>query len=113
LWPGQFVNVQARLNVEHGRILIPSRTIQTGPQGKYVWVMNASDNTVSMRPVNVERLYESPNSGEQAVIGSGLKPGEMVISEGQMRLAPGAKVQLLKADTQVGEAGTANPAGNS
>jgi membrane fusion protein, multidrug efflux system len=113
LWPGQFVNVQARLNVEHGRIVIPSRTIQTGPQGKYVWVMNASDNTVSMRPVNVERLYESPNSGEQAVIGSGLKPGEMVISEGQMRLAPGAKVQLLKADTQVGQAGTANPAGNS
>ena len=113
LWPGQFVNVQARLNVEHGRILIPSRTIQTGPQGKDVWVMNTSDNTVSMRPVSVERLYQSPKSGEQAVIGSGLKSGEMVISEGQMRLAPGAKVQLLKADTQMGQAGTANPGGNS
>src|SRR4051794_6564924 len=39
LWPGQFVNVNAQLNVEHNRILIPSRTIQTGPQGKYVWVL--------------------------------------------------------------------------
>jgi multidrug efflux system membrane fusion protein len=113
LWPGQFVNVQARLDVEHGRIVIPSRTIQTGPQGKYVWVMSSADNTVSMRPVGVERLYQAPGSGEQAVIGSGLKSGEMVISEGQMRLAPGAKVRLLKADTQLGEAGSVRPAGNS
>jgi len=113
LWPGQFVNVQARLNVEHGRILIPSRTIQTGPQGKYVWVMNVSDYTVSMRPVSVERLYQSEKSGEQAVIANGLKSGEMVISEGQMRLAPGAKVKLLKSDTQLGDAGTTGVSGNS
>ncbi|MBV9267582.1 MAG: efflux RND transporter periplasmic adaptor subunit [Acidobacteriaceae bacterium] len=100
LWPGQFVTVQARLNLEHNRILIPSRTIQTGPQGKYVWVVNPSDSTVTMRPVNVLRLYQPPNAGEQAVIGTGLQAGESVISEGQMRLIPGAKVRLLKSDTQ-------------
>jgi membrane fusion protein, multidrug efflux system len=87
LWPGQFVNVQARLTLEHNRILVPSRTVQTGPQGKYVWVMNTADSTVAMRPVQVLRNFQSPHAIEQAVIGSGLQPGEMVISEGQMRHA--------------------------
>ena len=95
LWPGQFVNVQAQLNVEHNRIVVPSRTIQTGPQGKYVWVLNPNGDTVVMRPVQVLRNYQQSPSNEQAVIGSGLQSGEMVISEGQMRLAPGMKVKLL------------------
>ncbi len=104
LWPGQFVNVKAQLDLEHDRILIPSRTLQTGPNGKYVWVMN-SDTSVAMRPVQVLRLYQASNGPEEAVIGTGLKPGEMVISEGQMRLMPGAKVRVLKSDAQLGEAG--------
>lgn len=104
LWPGQFVNVKARLNVEHDRILIPSRTVQTGPQGKYVWVMNPSDHSVTMRPVDVLRLYQGSQGAELAVVGKGLRAGEMVISEGQMRLMPGAKVRLLKADSQSSEA---------
>jgi multidrug efflux system membrane fusion protein len=94
LWPGQFVNVQARLNIEHNRIVVPSRTIQTGPQGKYVWVLNSGSDTVAMRPVQVLRNYQPSPSNEQAVIGEGLQAGEMVISEGQMRLAPGMKVKL-------------------
>ncbi len=94
LWPGQFVNVRARLLVEHDRISVPSRTVQTGPRGKYVWVMNR-DTTVSMRVVNVLRNYTTPETGEQAIVGSGLQPGEMVISEGQMRLMPGAHVRVL------------------
>lgn len=104
LWPGQFVNVVARLDLEHDRILVPSRTIQTGPQGKYVWVMNPSDNTVTIRPVQVLRNYTPAKSDEEAVISTGLQPGEMVISEGQMRLAPGAKVRLLGKQTQLGAA---------
>jgi len=95
LWPGEYVNVQTRLNLEHNRLLVPSRTIQTGPQGKYVWILNA-DQTVAMRPVDVERIYKTDSSVEESVIGSGLKTGEQVISEGQMRLMPGAKVRLLK-----------------
>ena len=113
LWPGQFVNVRARLNVEHNRILIPSRTLQTGPQGKYVWVMNASDNSVSMRPIDVLRLFQDSNSGEQAVIGKGLQANEMVISEGQMRLMPGAKVKLLGPEKQLGAAGSGKTSGMS
>ena len=113
LWPGQFVNVRVDLNVEHDRVLVPSRTVQTGPQGKYVWVMDAGTNTVAMRPVNVLRLYQSPAKEEQAVVGTGLHGGEMVISEGQMRLAPGAKVQLLKPATQLGSSSQTDSASQS
>ena len=97
LWPGQFVNVRARLEVEQGRVVVPARTVQSGPQGKYVWVMG-SDQTVAMRPVEVVRNYAAGGSGspDQAVIGSGLKAGETVIAEGQMLLMPGTKVRVLQ-----------------
>jgi multidrug efflux system membrane fusion protein len=102
LWPGQFVDVQAQLKLERNRVLIPSRAVQTGPQGKYVWVLDPGTSTVAMRPVNVLRNYQAPKAIERAVIGSGVNAGETVISEGQMRLAPGAKVQIDKGGTQVG-----------
>jgi membrane fusion protein, multidrug efflux system len=102
LWPGQFVDVQAQLNLERNRILIPSRAVQTGPQGKYVWVLDPGTSTVAMRLVNVLRNYQAPKAIERAVIGSGVNAGETVISEGQMRLAPGAKVQVEKGGTQLG-----------
>jgi membrane fusion protein, multidrug efflux system len=105
LWPGQFVSVKARLSLEHDRIVVPSRTLQTGPQGKYVWVMNPSDHSVAMRPVDVLRLYQGPKNVEEAVVGKGLNAGEMVISEGQMRLMPGAKVRLLQSNAQLSDAG--------
>jgi len=113
LWPGQFVNVEARLNLEHDRILVPSSTVENGPQGKYVWVMNTATQTVAMRPVNVLRTYKPEKAVEQAVIGSGLKAGEMVISEGQMRLMPGGKVQVLKPNAQLGETGATKTDGKS
>ena len=87
------MNVRAKLDTERGRIMIPSRTIQTGPQGKYVWVVNP-DSTAVMKTVEVLRNYTPPGKAEQAVIGSGLEAGQQVISEGQLRLAPGAHVQL-------------------
>ncbi|MBV9405866.1 MAG: efflux RND transporter periplasmic adaptor subunit [Acidobacteriaceae bacterium] len=113
LWPGQFVNVNAQLSLEHNRILVPSRTVETGPQGKYVWVMNPSNETVTMRPVQVLRNYTPPKAGEQAVIGDGLQPGEMVISEGQMRLMPGAKVRLLQQPTQLSKSDSGGAPGAS
>jgi len=93
LWPGQFVDVKARLNMERDRVVVPSRTVQSGPQGKFVWVVDGS--SVQIRPVNVERIFKSNQGGEISVISSGVKPGETVISEGQMRLIPGAKVKIL------------------
>lgn len=95
LWPGQFVNVSAELQMERGRILVPSATVETGPDGKYVWVVNRSNDSVSMRPVKVLRLYKTNSGAEDAVVGSGLQAGDWVISEGQLRLAPGVKVRLL------------------
>jgi multidrug efflux system membrane fusion protein len=105
LWPGQFVNVRAQLVLERDRVLVPSRTVQTGPQGKYVWVMDSGKQTVAMRPINVLRIFKPADAVEQSVIGSGLQPGEMVISEGQMRLFPGGKVRLLAPDGTAGKPG--------
>jgi membrane fusion protein, multidrug efflux system len=100
LWPGQFVNVRARLNMEHNRVLVPVRAVQTGPEGKYAWVINPADSSVEMRNVQVLRNYTQEGKDEQAVIGGGLKPGEQVVSEGQVRLAPGAHVRLLASSEQ-------------
>lgn len=100
LWPGEFVDVKARLNLERDRVVLPSRTVQTGPQGKFVWVMNDDHTSVSIRPVNVERIFKPETGGEISVISSGVKSGEMVISEGQMRLMPGAKVKVLPGESQ-------------
>lgn len=94
LWPGQFVNVRAQLSLEHNRILIPSQTVQTGPNGKYVWLMQP-DHTVAMRPVEVLRNFNEPGSPELAVIASGLQAGDSVVVEGQSRLLPGARVRVM------------------
>jgi RND family efflux transporter, MFP subunit len=107
LWPGQFVNVKTQLTLEPDRVVVPTQTVQTGPNGKYVWVM-ASDSSVSIRPVNVLRSW-----GDKSVIGSGLKAGETVITEGQMRLAPGAKVHVLKPQTPAEATASNNQASGS
>jgi multidrug efflux system membrane fusion protein len=99
LWPGEFVNTQLQLKIQQNQTVVPTRTVENGPNGKYVWVMDPSSSKVSIRPVQVARNYTS-NGQELAVIESGVHPGEMVISEGQMRLRPGAKVKLLKPETQ-------------
>jgi membrane fusion protein, multidrug efflux system len=113
LWPGQFVNVQTQLDVEHGRVTVPVQAIQTGPQGKYVWLMNKETDTVQIKPVQVLRNFTPAKGGELAVIGSGLSAGDMVISEGQMRLAPGMKVRLLQPQTQLGQTGSDSAAAQS
>ena len=96
LWPGLFVNVRARLRLEKDRVLAPVQAVQTGPQGKYVWVLNPDNSTVSMREIQVLRNFTPPGKAEQAVVASGLNAGDRVISEGQMRLSPGAPVRLLQ-----------------
>jgi multidrug efflux system membrane fusion protein len=95
LWPGQFVNVRLRLRMEQGRILVPASSIQDGLDGKYAWLVRSG--TVTMASVTVVRTYRPENGPEQAVIGSGIAPGDMVVTEGQLRLTPGARVSLLNA----------------
>jgi multidrug efflux system membrane fusion protein len=88
LWPGQYVNVNVTLSTEPNAIVVPSLAVQTGQQGTYVFVVKP-DQTVDLRSVVVERT-----SGEQSVIKSGLKPGETVVTDGQLRLNPGTKVSV-------------------
>lgn len=88
LWPGEFVNVRLELYVEKGATVIPAAAITTGQTGTFVFVVSP-DQTVTLRPVTVERT-----SGDLAVISQGLKPGETVVTDGQVRLASGSKVQV-------------------
>jgi multidrug efflux system membrane fusion protein len=88
LWPGQFANVALTLAVDPGALVVPSQAIQRGQSGDYVFVVK-SDQTVESRPVGVART-----AGPVAIIGKGLSAGERVVTDGQLRLAPGAKVDI-------------------
>jgi membrane fusion protein, multidrug efflux system len=88
LWPGQYVNASVTLSAEGSAIVVPSTAVQTGQQGTYVFVLKP-DQTVDLRAVAVERT-----SGEESVIKSGLKPGETVVTDGQLRLVPGSHVTI-------------------
>ena len=90
LWPGQFVTVRVRLFEQKDAILIPARSVQTGPEGQYVYVVKA-DKTAELRKVTVER-----NEGEQAVV-KGLAKDEQVVTRGALRLAPGVRVEIRSA----------------
>jgi multidrug efflux system membrane fusion protein len=91
LWPGQFVNVQLKVNTVQGGLVIPSQAVQRGPDGDYVYVVQA-DKTVKMQPVTVA----SEVGDSHVMIGKGLALGEQVVTEGQFRLKPGSKVNPLK-----------------
>jgi multidrug efflux system membrane fusion protein len=88
LWPGQFVDIVVTLGEEPGRIVAPAPAVQTSQQGQYVFVVK-EDQTVELRPVKVDRMDEA-----EAVIDTGLSAGETVVTDGQLRLVPGAKVEI-------------------
>lgn len=94
LWPGQFVNVVLTLTTQPKAVVVPSAAVQTGQQGKYVFVVKP-DLTVESRPVTLGN-----DLGREVVIAEGLKPGEMVVTEGQLRLAPGVKVEIKGGATE-------------
>jgi multidrug efflux system membrane fusion protein len=86
LWPGLFVNVVVTETTDPNAIVVPSVAVQNGQQGQYVFVVKA-DQTVELRPVVVARA-----NGEESVIKSGLRAGETVVTDGQLRLVPGSRV---------------------
>ena len=86
LWPGQFVTVALTLYEQKDAIVAPSGAIQNGPNGQYVFVVR-NDMTVEMRDIKVARA-----EGNETVVAGGLKPGERVVTIGQLRLAPGVRV---------------------
>ncbi len=90
LWPGEFVNVTLTLTMQGDAIVIPSQAVQTGQQGQFVFVVKP-DMTVESRPIVVNRTL-----GPDTVVSSGVRPGEIVVTDGQLRLVPGAKVTVVK-----------------
>jgi multidrug efflux system membrane fusion protein len=86
LWPGQYAKVVLTIAQEPNSILVPSPAVQTAQDGQFVYVVK-SDQTVEARPVTARRTV-----GNETVV-VGLKPGERVVTDGQLRLVPGAKVQ--------------------
>ena len=95
LWPGQFVNVVLTLATEPNVIVVPSQVIQTGQEGQYVFVIK-QDMTVESRSVVVGRTING-----ETVIQKGLNPSEQVVTDGQLRLYPGAKVEIKPAESAI------------
>lgn len=87
LWPGQFVNVQLRVSTLPQVVTIPVNAVQRGQQGAYAFVIK-SDSTVEMRKLTLGETSEG-----LVVVESGLQDGESVVTEGQYRLQPGARVE--------------------
>jgi multidrug efflux system membrane fusion protein len=88
LWPGQAVEVRVRLSDRPRAIVVPSAAVAQGQQGDYVWVIK--DGAVQVRPVSVEEAGE-----REVVVRQGLAAGEQVVTEGQMKLVPGTRVEAM------------------
>ncbi len=88
LWPNQFVNIHLLLEVRKNNTVVPAAAIQRGPQGTYVFTVKP-DKTAEMRPVTV-----AFSEGNFAAITQGVKPGEMVVTDGQDKLQPGTRVEI-------------------
>ncbi len=99
LWPGQFVNATLQISTRPNALLVPTQAIQTGQQGSFVYVVKP-DRTVESRPLAPVGVYE-----RDTIIDQGLQAGEKVVTDGQIRLVPGASVRILEA-----AAGRAAPA---
>lgn len=88
LWPGEFVDVALELSTQKNAIVVPTKAIQTGQQGEYVYVVR-SDSTAESRPVKTVGVYQN-----LSLVADGLSAGERVIVNGQLRVAPNAKVSV-------------------
>jgi membrane fusion protein, multidrug efflux system len=87
LWPGQFARVSLRLTTIPQATVIPSQAVQVGQDGQYVFVVK-QDSTVEQRPVTIAQRM-----GEIVVVDKGVTPGETIVTEGQLRLEQGTRVQ--------------------
>ncbi|HVM95265.1 MAG TPA: efflux RND transporter periplasmic adaptor subunit [Candidatus Acidoferrales bacterium] len=91
LWPGQFADVQLTLTTEHDAVILPTGAVLKGQQGVYVFVVKP-DDTVETRNIVV-----GMDLGPEVTVREGVKPGDRVVVDGQIRLAPGFKVEIKNA----------------
>ncbi len=89
LWPGQYVGVRTRLTLQADAVVVPQTAIQTGQDGNFVYLVDKGSATI--RAVQVDRQVD-----DLAVISSGLKPGDRVVTRVPRNLRPGAKVALAE-----------------
>jgi multidrug efflux system membrane fusion protein len=101
LFPNQFVNVKLLVTTLHDQVVVPGAAVQDGASGNYVYVVNTGESTVNMRTISL-----GATSGDKVVVKDGLKPGDVVVTDGADQLRDGAHVILP------GEAGNAPPTGN-
>lgn len=101
LWPGQFVKVRLVLNTVHGAVLVPAVAPQTSAKGSFLYVVK-EDATAELRPVKLGQ-----RQGDLMVVEQGLKPGERVITSGQLTVMPGAKVRVNQQNAEGGSAAKA------
>jgi multidrug efflux system membrane fusion protein len=96
LWPGQFVDVRLVLQKLEHAVVIPLAAVNQGPKGMYAYVVGPGSKAV-MRPIALETTQD-----EVAVVKSGLKAGEVVVTDGQMTLKPGMTVRTRGAGNGAG-----------
>jgi membrane fusion protein, multidrug efflux system len=96
LWPGQFVNVVLTLSEDRDAIVAPTAAVQTGQDGQYVFVVK-KDQSAEFRRVHVIRTV-----GEETIVSDGLQPDEVVVTDGHLRLTPGARVTIRNQGERAG-----------
>jgi len=101
LWPGQFVHVKTLVDVTKGVFVVPTTAVQTTQDGSTLYVVKA-DKTVELRNVKVVRT-----DGDRTLLASGVQDGETVVTDGQLRLLPGVKVEFATLATTNGGAAAA------
>ena len=102
LWPGEYVTVTLVLGVQNDAVVVPSQAVMQGQQGTYLFVVN-NDGTAATQPVTVERTLDS-----LSVI-AGVPAGTLVVTDGQLRLTPNAKVDIRGGPTTETSGGGGNP----
>jgi multidrug efflux system membrane fusion protein len=88
LWPGRFVQVVTQVGVDHDALVVPAAAVMTGQTGSTVYVVKP-DQTVELRTVTVARV-----AGDQTLLAGGVAAGETIVTDGQLRLLPGAKTEI-------------------
>ena len=104
LWAGQFAATTLRLFVEQNALVVPTQAVVTGQRGTYVYIVDG--DTAKQRPVSIERT-----AGGIAIIASGLSDGARVVTDGQSRLTPGARVLIRSPNDSAGVGAAAGQMG--
>jgi len=98
LWPGQFVNVRLAIGIQPSAVVIPAQAVQTGQSGPYVYLVKPDDT------VEVRNVVLGASRDTMTIVREGLSPGEVVVTDGHVRLAPGVAVKVAPENGNGGKA---------